>query len=125
MFGRRSTLPPTSAQAARMDNINRLGCIACRMLDPPAIRPCTVHHLTIGGRHGQKRRGHDFTVGLCDWHHQGLGVEKILVLLYGPSYARQPLAFRERFGRDEELLEFQDELLQALSLADGTGQVFP
>lgn len=125
MFGRRSTPPPTPAQAARMEDIHRIGCIACLMLDPARRTPCTIHHLTIGGKHGQKRRGHDLTVGLCDWHHQGIGVKEKLLPLYGPSYARQPLPFRERFGRDDELMEFQDELLKALRLADGTGQVFP
>lgn len=34
--------------------------------------PVRVHHRTTGDLHGQKQLGHDHTVGLGDWHHQGI-----------------------------------------------------
>lgn len=106
----RSTGTPTAAQRARFDAIRDSGCIACRMLGLPWM-PCHVHHLTVGGRHGQKRRGHDYTIGLCPYHHVGEDAHRWALEL-GPSYAREPRAFRERFGDDEALLAYQERLIE-------------
>jgi hypothetical protein len=110
----RSTGTPTAAQVRRWDRIREKGCIACRM-DGRGYVPTTVHHLTVGGRHGQRRRGHDATVGLCPWHHQGTCREGWSVAdmtrAYGPSYAHQPQLFRDWYGEDEALLRFQEQML--------------
>lgn len=105
----RSTGTPTKAQQERFEAIRSVGCVSCLRL---GIRSaCEIHHLTIGGRHGQKRRGHDFTIGLCPWHHRGdpSGVWSTEAL--GPSYAREPRRFREEFGCDDFLLGYQNELI--------------
>lgn len=108
---------PTVAEARRMDLIALGGCICCwEFAEIEAL--CEVHHLTTGEHHGQLRRGHAFTVGLCPWHHRGaiqLGdsLSRLrhapgqLANLVGPSYARQPNAFREAFGGDDALLRLQ------------------
>ena len=111
----------TAAQALRADAIRDVGCLACR-LRFPAIEhvPCEIHHLTTGGWHGQKRRGHDETVGLCTWHHRGESdrSEKSRMRRWlGPSYAREPAAFRDEFGDDDFLLLAQNELLAAYRAA--------
>ncbi|GAB3388216.1 hypothetical protein GCM10027432_24300 [Lysobacter fragariae] len=70
--------------------------------------------MTIGGRHGQKRRGHDFTIGLCSWHHRGanaFGNPDLGLRTYGPSYALHARKFRETYGSDDQLLTYQNELL--------------
>jgi hypothetical protein len=112
----RSTGTPTKAQIERFEAIHRLGCVACRMRG--LVRPTEVHHMTIGGRHGQKRRGHDETIGLCEYHHRGVfpegwGKEQTLSRL-GPSYAREPRRFREVFGQDDALLQNQNDLIARL-----------
>lgn len=114
----RSTGTPTKAQQARFDAIKGVGCIACRMQSIP-VWAVEIHHLTIGGKHGQKRRGHDFTVGLCAWHHRGEGAlpEHRMAALYGPSYAREPRLFRETFGQDDVLLAYQNDFLQGKQAA--------
>ncbi|MBA0285284.1 hypothetical protein D7Y26_09480 [Stenotrophomonas maltophilia] len=56
----RSTGNPTVAQQQRMDAITEIGCIVCDALGH-GFMPCQVHHLLVGGKHGQPRRGHDFT----------------------------------------------------------------
>ena len=116
MFGKRSTPKATPAQVARFEAIHRLGCIAARQRG--VILPATIHHLTIGGRHGQKRRGHDFTIGLSEWHHLGrpiLGLtHRECEARFGPSYARTPRAFRETFGQDDALLAMQNDLIARL-----------
>ncbi len=112
----RSTGKPTAAQQRRFDAIKseHVGCLVAHILGIGWL-PAGIHHFTIGGHHGQKRRGHDFTIGLNDWSHQGYPLtgwtaaecERVL----GPSFAKTPNAFRERFGSDDELLAMQNEIL--------------
>lgn len=109
-----STGTPTAAQRLRFDRIGNLGCIACRMRGL-GYRVPEVHHLTITGRHGGKRAGHDATVGLCSWHHRGVPFYGMTAAdseaLAGPSLARTPRQFREVFGQDARLLEYQNHLI--------------
>jgi hypothetical protein len=115
----RSTGKPTKAQQERFWRIQAVGCIACSTLG--VTRAAEIHHLTIGGRHGQKRRGHDFTVGLCSWHHRGVtayGNPALAAKVYGPSYAAEPRRFREVFGNDDALMALQDELIKQETVQD-------
>lgn len=109
----RSTSTPTQGQAARFEQIKRIGCICCWIKGVEHV-PAEIHHLTIGGKHGQKRRGHDYTIGLCQWHHRGVlpyaGAQ--LAAGLGPSYALEPRRFREAFGSDDQLLEFQNQAIE-------------
>lgn len=114
---RRSTDKPTQAEAARMAAIKEHGCIIARHLgigcdDDPVY--AEIHHLTVGGRHGQKRLGHMYTVGLNPWSHRGVPFATynptVCREMFGPSYALEPRAFRELYS-DEWLLAKQDELL--------------
>ena len=115
----RSTGKPTLAQQRRMDTIAEIGCIVAHSLgidwgDRPI--PAEVHHLTVGGKHGAKRRGHDFTIGLNPWSHRGEpfgGMSAALCEeLFGPSYARQPRKFRQEVGSDDYLLDLQNTLIE-------------
>ena len=115
----RSTGKPTAAQQARMDAMTEIGCIVAKSLgislgDDPI--PAEVHHLTVGGRHGQKRRGHDFTIGLNPWSHRGepfcgWSAAKCEEM-FGPSYAKQPRRFRQEIGNDDYLLDLQNTLIE-------------
>lgn len=113
----RSTGNPTKAQRARSDALHESGCIVAVMRGMKRV-PCEIHHLTIGGRHGQKRRGHEFTMGLNPWSHRGetFGglTEAQCLARFGPSYARQPRLFRQVIGEDDFLLGYQDELIELL-----------
>ncbi|WP_045764630.1 Ref family recombination enhancement nuclease [Xanthomonas albilineans] len=110
----RSTGNPTVAQRYRMDAIREIGCIVARSLGLGHV-PCEIHHLTVGGKHGSPRRGHDYTIGLNSWSHRGepfggMSAAQCESML-GPSYARQPRAFREQIGRDDYLLDLQNTLI--------------
>ncbi len=111
----RSTSNPTAAQQQRMDTITDIGCIVAYSLGLGYV-PCEVHHLTVGGKHGQKRRGHDFTIGLNTWSHRGEPFGGMSPArceeLFGPSYARQPRRFRQEIGSDDYLLDLQNTLLE-------------
>lgn len=115
----RSTGKPTVAQQQRMDAITEIGCIVAYSLgidlgDRPI--PAEVHHLTVGGKHGAKRRGHDFTIGLNPWSHRGEPFGGMSAArceeLFGPSYALQPRKFRQEVGSDDYLLDLQNTLIE-------------
>lgn len=98
------------ADKARFVLIKDIGCIACRAYGL-GFRPCDVHHLTVGGKHGQPRRGHAYSIGLCPPHHTG--TPDNYGPAPGPSYAKAPRAFRATFGSDDELLAKQNALIAA------------
>lgn len=103
--------------------IGEAGCICCWEYAELGTA-CEVHHLTSGGHHGQVRRGHAYTVGLCGWHHRGaidldwiprharrrISLES-LAEEFGPSYALEPNEFRRTFGGDPTLLILQSHAL--------------
>jgi hypothetical protein len=95
----------------RYQRIWDLGCICCSKRG--WYSPCEVHHLNLDGKAGQKRRGDEYTIGLCKWHHQG----KLSVLTRGASLELlgPPLtdsrAFRRTFGTDDELLDEQNRMI--------------
>lgn len=110
-----STPAAKPAQKARWEAMREYGCICCR-LNGFFTRDVEIHHMNEGGTAGSKRRGHDFTVALCPWHHKGVvssGMTSIAAAkLLGPSLAKQSKVFRERYGTDDELLEKQNYLLE-------------
>lgn len=94
--------------------LREIGCVVARLRGVGFI-PCTKHHLLTTGRHGTgKRRGERFTVGLSDWSHQGRLLpgwsEERCREVLGPSYAKEPRAFRELYP-DDLLLAEQERLL--------------
>ncbi len=111
----RSTGNPTKAQQARMDAIKERGCVVAFRRGHGFVY-AEIHHLTIGGKHGQKRRGHDFVVGLNPWSHRGVPFNgwtaAECLAMFGPSYALEPRRFREEIGSDDELIALQDEILR-------------
>jgi len=85
--------PATKSQRARMLKIKEIGCLIC------GNAPCDAHHLLSGGY----RRGHDFTIGLCKFHHTES--EDF-------SYHRAKKRFNANHGTDDELLAKQNEILE-------------
>lgn len=102
-----STPKPNKAALARFDKLYGMGCVACFLWDQTWRYP-QIHHLNLDGKAGQKRRGHKFTIPLCEWHHTGRihNMETGLSMAekYGPSLAKQSKRFRAVFGSDDELL---------------------
>lgn len=85
----------TKAETEWMDAIVQVGCIVCYVLGYPGT-PAVVHHLLTAGK---RRRGHLYTIPLCDpGHHQnGDGMNKI---------SRHPWKkrFEAMYGTEDELL---------------------
>ena len=117
-FNSKSLKPPTAEQKRRWDRIAHAGCVCCLTIGRK-VAP-EIHHLTVGGKHGALRLGHDFTIGLCPWHHRGrrdsdcdgVWTDDLMEFEYGPSLAKTPRAFRNWFGPDDALLKMQNELIR-------------
>jgi hypothetical protein len=64
---------------------------------------------------GNKRIGHDATVGLCPAHHTGLSpfpmTRQERLDTIGPSWHKERRAFRARYGSDQELIDLQTQLI--------------
>lgn len=102
------------AQQAAQDAQRAHGCAACLLRGNRRFGGTVrVHHRTTGDLHGQKQLGQDFTVALCDWHHQG-----ILMVDRGSFHLKfmSPDQMREAYGpslhhhKREFLNWLQDEL---------------
>jgi hypothetical protein len=79
---------PTKAEQAQQDLQRADGCAACHLRhNRYACGPVRVHHRTTGDLHGNKQLGQDCTVGLGDWHHQGVPL---------PGYSLDQM--RDEFG---------------------------
>lgn len=102
---------PNKEQRARQDRIRELGCIACWLMGHGQC-PCEIQHLNDCGRN----RGHEYTIGLCAWHHRGVPPGDMrpseATIMLGPSFAREPQKFADRFGEDDELLFQQNTMLR-------------
>jgi hypothetical protein len=92
-----------------------MGCIAC-WKDGCPNTAAEIHHLNLGGHAGQKRRGDEFTIPLCKWHHQAHRMNGFTsewhYLHLGPSLAKHSREFREKYGLDDELLAKVNDLIR-------------
>jgi hypothetical protein len=106
-----STKPPTKSEAARFAKLKALGCVACLKdgRDMDELMPPEIHHQLRGGR----RIGHEATIPLCYWHHQGLPYDEVpaswFLATLGPSFDKHKFQFRQRYGSDEALLAYVNE----------------
>lgn len=102
----------TAAERERMERVKQMPCVACDSKGYAPCGPTEVHHLLSGN----KRRGGEYTIPLCRWHHRGVtdgvfGVDAHEAAL-GPSLARSSKRFREVFGDDEALLALTNDRLR-------------
>jgi hypothetical protein len=122
----RSTEKATPEQAARWELMRKIGCVACLINQQIGL---TVTRMVLEHQHltdCSRRRGHDETIELCRHHHQGDKFPmieagyKANAAVYGPSYGREPSRFHDVYGTDDELLVFQNAVLDAAWRAQGT-----
>lgn len=105
-FGSRSLPPETPTESMRMSSMKQQGCIACIKEGIIAKdSPLEIHHLLSGGI----RLGHLFTVCLCKHHHRGSNVHN--EILSGPSLAKNKREFERRYGRPQQLMDYQQIIL--------------
>lgn len=73
-----------------------------------------IHHLVDFG-YREHSGGHDATIPLCCWHHQGYQLTganpTMMAHMYGPSLALNKKAFEAKYGTQRELLAKINTLL--------------
>lgn len=111
----------TPADRLRFETMRELGCLVSRVFHRKPFTEGEVHHLLAGGQ----RRGHQITIYLHPWYHRGVppqvmkhGALRQLTVgeaaeTYGPSLALDRREFEICYGREEELLEMQNALIEA------------
>lgn len=103
------------AREHRFRRLKEMGCIAS-WLDGRMNVSAEIHHLNLGGKAGQARRGDEWTIPLSPWHHRGEPMPGYTATQmreqFGPSLARSSKAFRERYGSDDKLLAKVNDLIR-------------
>ena len=94
----------TKDDQRRFDSLKAMGCIICRERGLGWVYP-EIHHLISG-----YRKGHQETIPLCQWHHQGkpLDIEvrpSQMKMIAGPSLALHKREFIEQHGTEKEILD--------------------
>lgn len=97
------------AREHRFRRLKEMGCLACWKDGRMNVYP-EIHHLNFDGKAGQKRRGDEFTIPLCQWHHQGTPMPGTGV--DGPTLKYHSRAFRKRYGTDAQLLAKTNDLIR-------------
>jgi hypothetical protein len=92
---------PKASESKHMDKVSQLGCIVCRNMGL-GITPAEIHH--IEGK--TKVDSHFKVLPLCFGHHREGG-------RFRPFISRHPYKrrFEEAYGKEEELLEQVNKLL--------------
>lgn len=105
-------VPPNAAERAWMDFVASFGCVVC-WREHGVKTPCAVHHIIEGGR----RKGHMFTIGLCDpGHHQNSPTD--MKISRHPWRAR----FEAAYGTEEELHQY---MLEQWKKGEAQGMAVP
>jgi hypothetical protein len=94
-------------------------CIACQIEGCRQPMKTTEHHLNLDGKAGQKRRGDEYSIPLCEWHHHGYPAKgekaDTMAHQFGPSLALSSKMFRFTYGSDDQLLALTNLKLQAVA----------
>jgi hypothetical protein len=105
--------------SARSPLVKSLQCIACQKEGCEQLQSTEEHHLNVGGKAGQKRRGNEYSIPLCGHHHRGEPPEGMTAtdayVILGPSLARNSVQFRCEYGSDDALLAETNEQLRSVA----------
>ena len=83
------------------------GCLPCLLMGLKDVH-ATIEHVTENGRRIGGEEQHQWTIGLCEWHHFGVPWEGMTVAglqkQLGPSLALGRTVFEEAFGDEVKVL---------------------
>lgn len=92
----------TKTERQHLSRVAALGCVACYLQGTPGT-PAEIHHPRAGRGKGQ-RASHMDGIPLCPPHHRGTHHPAV------PSIHLAKLAFIERFGTEDRLLQLVRQL---------------
>lgn len=108
----------SKADIRRFQRLAEMGCIVCKTKG--WFVPAQVHHIVDKG-YRRLSGGHESTLPLCPWHHQGQCIDALtqahMVEHFGPSLALNKRAFVQKFGTERELLVMVNEELSSIEEA--------
>ena len=110
----------TKAESERVIASKEGPCVVCTVWSDLGHMPAedVVHGVAYDHKKsGNIRIGHHAGFGSCDWHHQGYPLDgwtsTSMRQHYGPSLVDGSRLFRDTYGTNDELIEFQTRLLGA------------
>lgn len=115
MVGKTAPIRPHDAE--RMDTIAKFcGCLPCLLASWLDVHT-SIEHVTNRGRRVGQEEQHQWTIGLCGWHHFGHVSEgwnrQRMSGEFGPTLAWGRHAFEEHFGDEVHVLvPTQDFMLE-------------
>lgn len=96
------------ADRQRLDDLHNVPCVCCEIEEKDQLNRTTAHHIVDKG-YRKHSGGHQATIPLCEWHHQGyvpIGkTDDYMLYHYGPSLERHKKLFNETYGGERKLLE--------------------
>jgi hypothetical protein len=104
------TTPPTAEERRRLSILSEVGCLCC-MIDG-WWESAEIHHPTEGFH----RKGHRHSYPICPWHHRAVPPPHVCVD-FGPSLARAPAQYCERYGTEAELVQIADAVVRIVEQA--------
>ena len=98
---------PNASEKEYMNKVAELGCIACYLLSGVVGTPAAIHHVDGSRRTLGRPEPHKHVLGLCAYHHQGIGPEK------DGGYVHGRLAFfNNEFGTQDYLVQMTKEMIE-------------
>ena len=90
------------------------GCVPCWLESKLQGRK---HEPEPGDVHHVEQDDHSKTYSACPWHHRGLPKnalhESRMTKIFGTSMANEPDRYRARYGTEQEMLRFQQTMIEA------------
>ncbi len=111
------TAPISKAERRRFYIIKlHCGCLPCLLIGH-LDRHTSIEHVTDAGRRIGRADQHQYTIGLCVWHHFGTCVsgnsKDSMLREFGPSLAHGRRPFEAFFGDEVKvLIPVQDHMLE-------------
>ena len=111
------TAPIRAHDAKRMDTIaTYCGCLPCLLVSWLDVHT-SIEHVTEAGRRIDQEEQHQWTIGLCGWHHFGHYESRWnrqeMSGMFGPTLAWGRKPFEEHFGDEVHVLvPTQDFMLE-------------
>lgn len=108
--------PMTDDEWAVIEAAKTSGCVPCLIRARQGKMPRHRVFKFAGWDHcksGNIRRGHLYGFASCNWHHQGLTIDRPgwgradFERVYGPSKHYGVVPFHKAFGTDDELIAYQ------------------
>jgi hypothetical protein len=97
---------PNASEREYMNNVAEFGCICCYIISGQQGTPAAIHHVFGSRRSLSTPEPHKQVLGLCGYHHQGVGEFKEGGYVHG-----RKKEFEEMFGSQQSLIDMTRECI--------------